>query len=356
MEEKKIKAKKSGCPSCGATMKYSPEKQKLYCSNCETCKDIQFNPILQKRLWQDRDKGAKSTKEWASENKSLKCSNCGSSIILNKLEYAKKCPYCDSSLIGESSMLKSIAPDGIIPFKLSEDQASKKYVAGVKKKFFVPKAFKKAPPVENIYGVYIPSFSFDAKGTSKYTGRLAKDDSYTDSRGNRRTNTTYKNISGTYSFDYADIVVESSSKLNQAQMSEILPYNMKNVVEFKEGFIMGYTVEQYETTVDACNTISKRIMEETSKRTILRKYDYDRVISFNMESAYLEERYMYYLLPIYKCDFTYKNKNYTTFMNGETGKVGGGFPVSPLKVTSVVLLAILLIAGFIGLFVFLSLK
>lgn len=349
MEEKEIEAKKVNCPSCGAVMKYVPEKQKLYCENCETCREIQFKSITEKRLWENRNKGTKSTRAFAKENKSLKCKNCGASVVLNKLEYAKKCPYCSSSLIGESEELVTLTPDGIIPFKLSAIEASNKYVQGVKKKFFVPRAFKKAPPVENIVGIYIPSFSFDAKGDSKYTGTLADDDTYTDRNGNKRTKTTYKNIAGTHKSENIDVVVESSSKLNQVQLTQILPYDMKQMVEFKQGFIMGYVVEQYESTVEECEKISKRIMEENIKRTILSKYNYDRVISFDMTTVYSEEKYMYYLLPIYKCAFTYKKKQYTTFMNGQTGKVGGGFPTSIWKVLLVVFGFTLLFLGIIAL-------
>ena len=352
MEKKEIEAKKVNCPSCGAVMKYVPEKQKLYCENCETCKDIEFKAITEKRLWADRNKGTKSTKEWAKETKNLKCKNCGASVVLNKLEYSKKCPYCESALIGENEELKSLTPDGIIPFKLSAMEASNKYVQGVKKKFFVPRAFKKAPPVENIKGIYIPSFSFDAKSNSTYKGTLADDDSYTDRNGNKRTKTTYKNISGTHQSDNKDVIVESSSKLNQVQLTQILPYDMKQMVEFKQGFIMGYVVEQYETTVEECEKISKRIMEENIKRTILSKYHYDRVISFDMATQYTEEKYMYYLLPIYKCAFTYKKKEYTTFMNGQTGKVGGGFPISVWKVLFVVFGFVLFFLGIIALVMF----
>lgn len=351
MEDKNIKANNVGCPSCGATMRYAPEKQKLFCDRCQTSKEIEFVEIKEKRLWENRDKATKSTKEWSSENKNLKCPSCGASVILNNLEYSKTCPYCETNLVGSDENVLLEKPDGIIPFKFSFEDASAKYVAGVKKKFFVPKAFKKAPPVENIHGIYIPSFSFDAKGVSKYKGVLATDHTYRDSNGNRRTRTTYQNISGTHASNNIDVVVESSSKLNQIQMSEILPYNMKEIVEFKQGFIMGYTVEQYENTVIDCKKIGERIMEENIKMAILSGYRYDRVSSFSMSTIFSEEKYMYYLLPIYKCAFTYKNKNYTTFMNGQTGKVGKGFPISGWKVAFVVLL----FALFIGLFITLAL-
>ncbi len=349
MEEKNIKSSDVGCVGCGATMRYSPERQKLFCDNCETTKDIEFNKIAIKHLWAERDKATKSTKEWASQTKSLKCPNCGASVVLNKLEYSQNCPYCETALVGRSDEIEEISPDGIIPFKFSDLDASNKYVAGIKKKFFVPNAFKKAPPTENIKGVYIPCFSYDADTTSAYRGTLATDHRYTDKNGRSYTKTTYRNISGIHKQQNIDVIVETSSKLNQAQLQKILPFNMSDVVGFKQAFIMGYAVEHYESTVNDCKEVSNRIMEESIKKNILSKYSYDRVSSFSMETSYENEKYMYYLLPTYKCDYMYKNKKYTTFMNGQTGKVGGGYPKSPVKITFFVLFLIAIFAGIIAL-------
>ena len=343
--EKKIKTNEASCPSCGATMRYSPERKKLFCENCETCKEIPFEQILEKHQWDKREQTTKQTKEWAEETKNLKCPNCGANVILNKLEYSKSCPYCSSSLVGDVSELPSLPPDGIIPFTFSNEEAVNKYVAGIKKKWFVPNAFKKAPPVENIHGVYVPCFSYDAKTESVYSGTLATDHHYRDSNGRTHTTTTYKHISGTHKHNHVDVLVETSSKMNQKQLDDIQPYNTTEIVKFNQSFIMGYTVEHYENTVEECKVISEKIMDERNKNAILAGYHYDRVESFSIKSDFSEEKYMYYLLPTYKCDYMYKEKKYTTFMNGQTGKVGGGYPKSPVKITLFVLFILLIVIG-----------
>lgn len=48
--------------------------------------------------------------------------------------------------------------------------------------------------------------------------------------------------------------------------------------------------------------------------------------------------YKYVLLPVYVGHSTWRQKLYNFFVNGETGKVTGKAPVSPLKVLGVVLL------------------
>ena len=353
--EKKIKTNQASCPSCGATMRYSPEKTKLYCENCQTVKDIDFQVITSKHDWEAREKNTAQIREWAQETKNLKCPNCGANVILNKLEYSKTCPYCGSSLVGDITELPSIAPDGIIPFIFGEEEAAKKYVKGMRKKWFLPNKFKKAPPTENIHGVYIPSFSYDAITKSKYSGTLATDHEHRDSNGNTYTTTSYQHIHGTHDSAYADILVETSSKLNQVEFMALEPYDMSKVVTFNQGFIMGYTVEHYENTLEECKKVSESLMEDRIKKEILSHYSYDRVESFDMDTDFSNQKYMYYLLPTYKCDYEYKNKKYTTFMNGQTGKVGMGYPKSAVKITFFTLFWVLLFIGLI-IFIYVSVK
>lgn len=348
--EKKIKTNQASCPSCGATMRYSPERLKLYCENCKSCKDIDFEPIESKHDWNSREKETAKTKEWAEETKNLKCPSCGANVILNKLEYSKSCPYCGSSLVGDESDLPSIAPDGIIPFIFSHEEAVTRYVKGMRKKWFLPNKFKKAPPVEDIHGVYIPSFSYDAVTKSVYKGTLATDHTHRDLNGHTYTTTSYEHIKGTHNSAYKDILVETSSKLNQVQFMALEPYDMTKVVSFKQAFIMGYTVEYYENTLEECKKVSEALMEDRIKEEILSHYSYDRVEAFSMNTDFSNEKYMYYLLPTYKCDYEYKNKKYTTFMNGQTGKVGKGYPKSPVKITFFVLFWILVFVGLVFLF------
>ena len=350
---KDLKTNESSCPSCGATMRYSPTRQKLFCENCETCKDIAFEKLAAKHAWEDREKIQKNN-DWAQDVNNLKCPNCGASVILHKLEYSKACPYCGSSLVGDMEKYNTFMPDGIMPFKFSNEEAAERYVKGIRKKHFVPNAFKKAPPTENIKGIYIPVFGFDANTHSTYKGTLATDTTHTDSKGRSHTTTSYQYIKGEKDVNFTDILVETSSKLNQIQLQQIEPYNTGEIVKFNQGFIMGYTVEQFETNLENCKKISENIMKESIKKQILAKYHYDRVVSFEMNTNDSAEKFGYYLMPTYKCDYEYKNKHYTTFMNGQTGKVGGGYPKSPLKITLFVLFILLLIGGVIALFMALT--
>lgn len=346
-----VKSNDCSCPNCGATMRYRPTDKKLYCDNCQTTKDIIFEKLQTKHDIADVGKLNQQTKQWQAEVKNLKCPNCGANVVLNKLQYSSTCPYCDSNLVSRDEGDSSIAPDGIIPFTFSDEEASQKYVQGLKKKWFLPNKFKKAPPIDNIHGIYIPSFGYDSDTSSLYSGRLATDHTRTDSKGHTHTDTTYQNISGRHDSKQRDILVESSSKITQEQLSHLLPYNMSGALKFNQGFIVGYTVEHYNETVTECKKIAEEVMAKNIQTEILSRYHYDRVVQFNLKTSHANQKYMYYLLPIYKCDYMYKNKKYTILMNAQTGKVGSGYPRSGVKIFFFTLMWILIIAGLILLFI-----
>lgn len=350
----KLKSKDYGCPSCGATLKYSPERQKLYCEKCETCVDIIKEKVTEKHSWEERKKFNTKAIEKSEEERVLKCVNCGANIKLNSLEFSKKCPYCDTNIVGVFTDENKLVPDTIIPFKYSLEEAKQLFAKGFKKKMFIPRELKKNCPVDNLSGIYFPSYSYDSHTESDYKGVLATDHTYTDSQGNRKTRTTYKHISGHQIMDLKDVLVETSTKLDQIEMNKIQPYNMEEMVKFDNGFILGYSVEDFEKTIDQCKEIADNIMKNSIKRAILSKYSYDRVSSFSMTTAFTNEKYMYYLLPLYENEYTYNNKKYRTIMNGQTGKLAGKVPRSPVKITFFVLFILAIIGGIVGLIVALS--
>ena len=55
--------------------------------------------------------------------------------------------------------------------------------------------------------------------------------------------------------------------------------------------------------------------------------------------------YKYLMLPLWLSSFKYRDKQYQFMVNGQTGKVGGKYPISPWKVTFVILLFVLIALG-----------
>lgn len=100
-----------------------------------------------------------------------------------------------------------------------------------------------------------------------------------------------------------------------------------------------------DDNVDDCHSTAREVMREAIRQNILSGYSYDGVQYLNVSTDFSDEKFSYGILPTYRFNYSYKNKNYTTFMNGQTGQVGGGIPRSGVKITFFVIAMILIILG-----------
>lgn len=325
------------CSSCGGNLVFKPSLCSLVCEKCSGITEIKKDTNIIKH----------DINEILQTNNNIKftnCASCGASVNLSGLEVAGVCPYCNSNLnIGFSHKL-----DAILPFKIDKTEAIEFYKKNVKKRFFLPNAFKKNPSFENIEGFYIPSFSFDCETYSTYSGMLKKEE-----RDSQGTHTKTFFISGKKDMNFKDTFIESSSKLSQAELHEILPFNTdKNLFKYNDDFIKGYSVENFDNSLENCKILHKNVIEAKIKNAILSRYDYTSVISFNLSTTFSNEKYAYVLLPVYSLKIKYKNKEYLTFLNGQNGNLGKNIPKSKVKITFFVLFILLIIFGFIALFLF----
>ncbi len=343
MTQTKIDSNQDKCQTCGGILRFSPDDMALKCVSCSNLEKIDIKKDVIKHIYGTDEQKTKEYNEFTKQNKVFKCSSCGSNIVLNTLEVSKTCPYCSSPCVIDKTEKIGLKPDGIIPFKFGKEKARELYKKGIKKKWFIPNVFKKTPPIDEMKGVYVPTFLFDANAFTSYSGRLGT--SRTDARG--RTYTSYRNISGTYKSSHKDVLVETSSKLDQITFNSINPFNIKEVVSFNSSFILGYSVEHYNQKLDVCKNLADNIMKNKIKALILSQYSYDTVASFYQKTTFSEEKYSYFIVPTYQVNYKYKDKNYTTFMNGQTGKVGSGYPKSAVKITFFVLFIIAIIVGII---------
>ena len=333
------------CKNCGGHLSYSPEQDCLLCDNCESVDKIQYSNIEEKKPYHnivDSD-----IEEWRLKQKYIKCKSCGSSILLQNNEISINCSYCDSQNVVLKEEVAGLYPTKILRFTFDKKGAGDHFCTAVKKKFFVPRPFKKNMPDSKIHGFYFPAFSFDADTDSSYSGKLYRNESYT-INGKTYTRKVYFNISGRSTLRLDNVLVESSAKINQAQMQEILPYNFENQADFKEEYLFGYTVEQYNENFMQATSKARAISDEMVRDKILSKYSYDGVSSLNVNTTYTNEKFAYFMVPVYTFEYEYKKKKYLNYMNGQNGVLGGGLPVSKIKVTFCTLGVLLFIAMIIA--------
>lgn len=328
------------CEKCGGLLRFNPRTKLAECEKCGSDQSVDFDKqILRHKINMDGE-----VQEPSIDDYSLKCISCGASFQGGSFKIMGTCQYCGSHLVEDFDLSLSLKPDGVIPFAFDKEEARERFKAGIKKKAFLPNAFKRTPPDSDIQSIYIPAFVFDCESTTEYKGRLA----YRESRGNE---TIYREdkISGTQYVDDRGILIECSEYMTQLNLDSIKPFDLSGEYSYNPIFLMGYSVEHFNRKLSDVRDMVKQIHSANVRRIVLENYSYDSVKSFNAETHYISSNYGYIILPTYKIAYSYKGKTYNTFMNGQTGKIDSNLPKSGWKIFLTVLAVLGVIGGFLSL-------
>lgn len=339
------------CPACGGTMDFDPKTGGLSCPYCGHEEEIALNGIaLTDAAEEQIFEGAKLLEscDWGVEKKTVVCNSCGAESLYDALETADICPYCGSNQVMEANDITTLAPNGVVPFKITAKQAGENFKIWIKRKWFCPKEAKESAKPENFKGAYLPFWTFDADTMSTYTAQYGKNRTVRDSKGNTTTVTDWHPTSGTYMEKIDDQLVEGSTRHEVSTMHDIEPFDTNNSKPYKPEYIAGFVSERYSVGLKdawekAKNYIKERLTSAVSDK-IMNEKNADKVRGVNLVTQYKSITYKYVLLPIWISAFNYKQKVYQFMVNGETGKVGGASPISWIKVALVVVACIALIA------------
>lgn len=333
------------CDGCGADMIYSPEKARLVCPYCSRERTVQKRFTHKRDFFQEKD-----FCEVDDQSISYACPNCGGEVVLESFVTATKCPFCGATNVVKKENLKGMKPDGIIPFKLSKENAYNSGKAWLKKRLYAHKKFKKEFKPDNVNGVYIPAFDFSATTFSTYTGTLGEHYYVTVGSGkNKHTEqrTRWFNIGGSHNRFFDDVMIESSKQLTQKEMNAILPYDTTDLEGYKAEYVAGFSAERYNENIDDCFDKAKCQMESIIKSEILLGYRYDVVGEFNLHTDYFPVTFNYVLLPLWVFGCKFKQKMYKFIVNGVTGRSYGKYPKSVPKILFTILLILGVIVGIV---------
>ena len=328
------------CENCGANMVFNPETQDLYCSYCGSSKDFAKSKEVSELAIGE----AFGVNEiWEEDNATYRCDNCGAVVVLPSNQVATLCPYCGTSHVVKSADTCGLKPGAVYPFTFGQEKAVEFAKTWAKKRFFAPSKFKKSLSCEKFQGVYEPAFTYDSQTYSTYSGVIGVRKTRTVGSGKNRRTYTYidwRSISGTYTYAFDDVFITASETNTQTTLSKILPFNYDTINVYDKTFLSGFMAHKTEKTVKDGWEEAKTEINSMLRRKILSQYHYDVVKYLNVDTVYNNVTYKYVLLPIYLMAFPYKQKSYSVWVNGNTGKVTGKTPISPWRVLLVTLLGL----------------
>ena len=331
------------CPACTGPLRYDGKSGRLQCDYCGSSFSVQEIEALYK----EKDEAAAqaqsaadsvsaegewtaSGSNWAKEQhlRAYNCPSCGAELICDETTAATSCPYCGNPSIVPGQLSDMLRPDYIIPFKLDKEEAKaalKKYYGGKK---LLPKAFSSNNHIEEIKGVYVPFWLFD--GTAEADLQFQGTRVTTVTQGDAIITTTdYYRVqrAGTVSFE--KIPVDASSKMPDAHMDAIEPFDYSELRPFSNAYLPGFMADKYDLEPQACYERADERAANTAADLVAQTVSgYSSLIPQGRQIRIRRGRASYALLPVWMLSTRWNGKSYLFAMNGQTGKLIGDLPVA----------------------------
>lgn len=346
------------CPSCGATADYDPATGMLLCPYCGTSQQITTESDTSAEELDFDTAEATGNFNWGVETKTVVCKNCGASTVYDSMSTSGECPYCGSNqVIQQENTANMMAPGGVCPFKVSKENAGTNFKAWLGKKIFCPSLAKQKAKPDEFNGIYLPYWTFDSQTYTEYSAQYGIDHTHRDSNGNTHTTTDWHRTSGAYSQFIDDELVVASSQQNSVILKRIEPFNTADNITYKPEYLAGFGSERYSIGLKDAWELAKNSISAKLKKAISEKVEHekhaDHVNNIVMNINYSDIKYKYLLLPVWMSCFEYNGKVYQFMVNGQTGKVGGKAPVSPLRVCIACAIGLVVLAA-VGIYIYMS--
>ena len=323
------------CPCCGGAIAFDSTVQKMKCPYCDTEFEMEalagYDSELKNTKEDDMSWETSAGSEWqegeADGLRSFVCKSCGGEIVGDENTAATSCPFCGNPVVMMGQFSGALKPDYVIPFKLDKNaakEALKKHYSG---KRLLPKVFCDQNHIDEIKGVYVPFWLFDADAEADIRYRATQVRSWSDSRYNY-TETSFYSVSRSGSLGFERVPVDGSTNMPDELMESIEPFDYSEAVDFQTAYLAGYLADKYD--VDAEQSIehaNERIKKSTEAAFADTVEGYTTVTPEASSIRLQNGKSKYALLPVWILNTTWNGQKYTFAMNGQTGKLIGDLPL-----------------------------
>jgi DNA-directed RNA polymerase subunit RPC12/RpoP len=242
----------------------------------------------------------------------VSCDRCGATVTFTPPEAAGECPFCGSAIVAQpKSADPMVAPEGLLPFRITQQQANEALKQWLASRWFAPNALKKFAYHDSIKGVYIPFWTYDANTNSNYTGERGEyyyvTESYTDrdAQGNMVTKTRqvqrtrWYAASGEVSRQFDDILVAATKSVSRPRLASLEPWDLELLNPYEPAYISGYKAQRYQVGLDEGFAEAKAVMARVIEDDVRNDIGGDEQRVHNIDSSYSEITFKHILLPVY---------------------------------------------------------
>ncbi len=311
-------------------MEFNPKTQKIKCPYCDSEFDVKDYVANHNSTSSGEAVESSSQGQTGPETQMYiyHCGSCGGEILATESLGSMKCPFCSNNVAVSEKFTGEFKPDYIIPFKKTKEDAIAAYTGYVKSKKLLPKVFFEKNHIDEIKGVYVPFWLFDATESFQgyYEGTRVR--TWSD-RNYNYTETKFYDIRREGTEDFEKVPVDGSKEMPDDLMESLEPFDQSELAPFNMAYLAGFLANKYNVSASesqprALDRIKTSVASDF--RATVSGYSSVRPITENAGTLRTSNKYALY--PCYILSTTWEGKNYIFAMNGQSGKFVGDLPFS----------------------------
>ena len=344
------------CPSCTGPLHFDGALGKLKCDYCESVYEVAEIEAMfagkeeaaaeafvkeEEKKKEKKEKGegvamegewnmSGAGSEWGAEEAKIRaysCPSCGAELITDETTAATSCPYCGNPTVVPGQLGGALKPDYVIPFKLDKQAAIDALSGHYKGKKLLPKAFSDRNHIEEIKGVYVPFWLYDATVDASAVFNASRVSTFVEGDYNV-TVTEFFDCEREGRMSFTRVPVDGSSKMPDSHMDSIEPYDYRELKPFSIAYLPGYLADKYDVSMEECakraDTRCKQSAINALRGTV---GGYANVGTKHQNLRIRRGDVKYALLPVWMLSTQWNGENFIFAMNGQTGKLIGDLPV-----------------------------
>jgi len=346
------------CSSCGADLVFEPGDGVLTCPYCghkeaipestEHVEEQSFEQHLQIRPEQMAKLAANALE--------VQCQSCGAKSIFTPPEVAGRCEFCGVQIVAQPKSADPIlTPGGLLPFCITQQQASTGLKQWLSSRWFAPNGLKYFAQPEAINGIYIPFWTYDTNTRTDYTGQRGEHYYVTetyyerDSQGNQvaRTrqvrHTRWYPASGTVTVSFDDVLIPATQSLSQNRLIGLEPWDLQELRPYEPAFLSGFKAQRYQVDLAQGFALAQQVIAPVIESNVRNDIGGDEQQIDSLATDYFDVTFKHLLLPVYAGAYRYNGKLFQILVNGRTGEIQGERPYSFWKIALLVVTLLLVI-------------
>ncbi len=322
------------CPKCNGNLTTNDHTGQTECSFCgyilpqseraNVNGDSLFAALLERRA---------EPVKWIIGERLLHCKLCGAERAIPATELSSRCPFCGSNQVIEQDALGSFEqPDGIIPFKVSREEASGlikeklKSVSERIKGWFDNNKVASA----TLNGYYLPFWMFDS--TVEVTRTRILTEASNRSYGYTRSMIPAQTYVQTkYNEIFSDVEVCGSLSPSKELTRQLGDYHTVDMLDYSVNLLAKYPAQLYaqdfdEAALEARSQISAAMRYKFNRRELSEPEN----VTINVFTNIQQMSFRLVLAPVWISHLIEEDKDRRmALVNGQTGSVALGKSEKP---------------------------